>query len=71
MNRLTSLVSLLGVIIMAVSGERLGVRFGAPWEFAGFAFGMLCIAATPSLLMRKRIEALERKVSDLAEAQRP
>jgi hypothetical protein len=57
-----------GIVIMTISGQRLGFRIGVMWEFAGFACGILLIMAGWFLPLVKRVDELERKVSELARA---
>jgi hypothetical protein len=59
-----------GIVIMTISGQRLGFRIGVMWEFAGFACGILLIMAGWFLPLVKKIDELERKVSDLASPKR-
>ena len=65
---LMNLLWLIGIIIMAISGESLGNRFGVTWEFAGFAFGILLAGVGSIFPLMKRIAELERKVFDLISA---
>ena len=63
-----SLITLLGFVIMSFSGALLATRLNMSWEFAGLAFGILLTVGGGLMQVRKRIEDLERKVSDLSAA---
>src|SRR4051812_31150872 len=68
MNRasLNSLFFLLGIVLMSFSGSRLSQIVGVTWEFAAFGVGIVWAAACGSWLQtKKRIDDLEKKVSDL------
>ena len=67
-NRFTDWLWLVGILIMTVSGVRLGHKVGVTWEFAGFAFGILFAGVGFVLPWVKRIAELEKKVSDLISA---
>jgi hypothetical protein len=56
----------LGMAVMAFSGTRLGIIVGVTWEFAAFATGILVSAACcAGLQTKKRIDDLEKKVTEL------
>ncbi len=61
-----SALTFIGIAVMAISGERFGLRIGVTWEVAGFAAGILLTAAGGVLPMKKRIDDLEKRVSALA-----
>jgi hypothetical protein len=67
-DRYTRWLGLIGIIVMTVSGQRLGYKVGASWEFAGFAFGILWIVGCAVLPLTKRLAQLEKSVSDLMAA---
>jgi hypothetical protein len=55
-----------GVALMAFSGSRLGHIVGVTWEFAAFATGIIVSATCGAgLQTKKRIDDLEKKVSEL------
>jgi hypothetical protein len=57
----------IGISLMTVSGQRLGFRIGANWEFSGFAAGITLIVVSSQLYLVAKIDDLERKVSSLKE----
>jgi hypothetical protein len=60
-----------GIALMASSGTRLGNIVGVTWEFAAFATGILVSAvACAGLQTKKRIDDLEKKVTELKIARR-
>jgi hypothetical protein len=60
-----------GIALMASSGTRLGNIVGVTWEFAAFATGILVSAvACAGLQTKKRIDDLEKKVTELEIARR-
>jgi hypothetical protein len=67
-DRYARWLGLIGIIIMTVSGQRLGFKVGVTWEFAGFAFGILWIVGCAVLPMANRLAQLEKRVSDLTAA---
>lgn len=73
MSRASPEVGLLifGVVLMAYSGTRLGNIVGVTWEFAAFATGVLVSAvACAGLQTKKRIDDLEKKVTELENARK-
>jgi hypothetical protein len=67
-DRYARWLGLIGIVVMTVSGQRLGFKVGVSWEFAGFAFGILWIVGCAVLPMAKRLAQLEKSVSDLMAA---
>jgi hypothetical protein len=67
-DRYARWLGLIGIVIMTVSGQRLGFKVGVSWEFAGFAFGILWIVGCAVLPMANRLAQLEKRVSDLMAA---
>jgi hypothetical protein len=68
MNRasLNYVFFLFGVVLTTVSGSRLGNIVGVTWEFAAFAAGIVLWATCAAWLQtKKRIDDLEKKVSEL------
>jgi len=65
MARLPMLVMLFGVTMTAAAGSRLGTKLDMFWEPAVFALGIILIVGAGGLQLRKRIEHLEKKISDL------
>lgn len=59
---------LFGIVLMTVSGQRLGFKIGVSWEFAGFALGILMSTNASTFLLVKSIAELETKVSNLIDA---
>jgi hypothetical protein len=59
---------LLGNTVMTISGERLGFKVGAAWEFAGLAFGILITVGAYNFRLRERITRLEERMADLIDA---
>jgi hypothetical protein len=73
MNRasLNYVFFLLGVVLTTVSGSRLGNIVGVTWEFAAFAAGIVVWATCAAALQtKKRIDDLEKKVSELENARK-
>jgi hypothetical protein len=73
MNRasLNNVFFLFGIMLMAFSGSRLSQIVGVTWEFAAFATGIVWVAACGSWLQtKKRIDDLEKKVSELEAARK-
>ena len=63
---------LLGIVVTASSGTRLGNIVGVTWEFAAFATGILVSAVScAGLQTKKQIDDLEKKVTELEMARRP
>jgi len=68
MNRanLNFILFFFGIALMAFSGSRLGHIVGVTWEFAAFATGIVVSAISGAgLQTKKRIDDLEKKVSEL------
>ena len=62
---------LIGIALTAVSGSRLGNIVGVTWEFAAFAAGIVLWATCAAALQtKKRIDDLEKKVSELENARK-
>jgi hypothetical protein len=60
-----------GVPLVAFSGARLGHIVGVTWEFAAFATGIIVSAICGAgLQTNKRIDHLEKKVSELENARK-
>jgi predicted MFS family arabinose efflux permease len=61
-----------GIALTASAGTRLGHIVGVTWEFAAFATGILVSAVSCAWLQtKKRIDDLEKKVTELEIARRP
>ena len=71
-DSLNPIFFLLGIVLMAFSGARLGQHIsGVTWELAAFAVGIVWTAACGSWLQtKKRIDDLEKKVSELENARK-
>jgi hypothetical protein len=60
-----------GIALTAFSGSRLGHIVGVTWEFAAFATGIAVWATCGAALhTKKRIDDLEKKVSELENARK-
>ena len=60
-----------GIALMAYSGSRLGHIVGVTWELAAFAVGIVLAAGCGAELQtRKRIDELEKKISELDNARK-
>ena len=73
MNRagLNYVFFLFGIVLTAASGTRLGNIVGVTWEFAAFATGIVVWATCGAWLRTgKRIDDLEKKVSELENARK-
>ena len=73
MNRasLNYVFFLFGIALTAFSGSRLGHIVGVTWEFAAFATGIVLWATCGAWLQtKKRIDDLEKKVSELEDARK-
>jgi len=65
------LVLLFGVVLTTAAGVRLGNIVGVTWEFAAFAVGIVVWAVSlAGLQIGKRIDDLEKKVSELENARK-
>jgi hypothetical protein len=61
-----------GMALTASAGTRLGHIVGVTWEFAAFATGIFVSAASCAWLQtKKRMDDLEKKVTELEIAHRP
>jgi hypothetical protein len=60
-----------GIVLTASSGVRLGEKVGVTWEFVAFATGIVVWATCGAALQtKKRIDDLEKKVSELENARK-
>ena len=60
-----------GIALMAFSGSRLGHIVGVTWEFAAFASGIALVGSYGAVLQsNKRIDDLEKKISELDNARK-
>ena len=61
-----------GLALTASAGSRLGHIVGVTWEFAAFATGILVSAVSCGWLqIKKRMDDLEKKVTELEIARKP
>ena len=68
---LNMLFFVFGIALTAFSGSRLGHIVGVTWEFAAFATGIVVWATCGAALhTKKRIDDLEKKVSELENARK-